>query len=327
MIFKIPLSSLLFTFWALFLPQVLLAEPPVSEKTETHEVVATYQGEKLTKAEIDKIIEANPSFAYLKKQNPQNIDSLRREVAARVIDRALLLDYAEKSKKIAHSEVQQGVEKIIKGYGGKDSLKDLLKSMNTSLEDFLKDITADLKISSFVTHGIFPLVKVSDDDVKNVYEKDPKAYSAPEKVEARHILLAVEKGANPESVESALQKILVIQKELSKHPKLFAETAKQFSDDPSAANGGTLGTFARGRMLPEVEEVAFKLKVGDISEPVRSSLGFHILQVTARHESVPTTFDKASEQIRKEIERAQSDKLVEKLLGRLRTDAQVKISN
>lgn len=109
---------------------------------------------------------------------------------------------------------------------------------------------------------------VSDDEARKFYDDNPAMFKNPERVHARHILV---------SGDEALAKV---QDEL-KAGKSFDVVAKEYSIDPgSAANGGDLGEFPRGMMVPEFEKAAFELvNPGDVSEPVKTQFGWHIIKL------------------------------------------------
>jgi len=103
-----------------------------------------------------------------------------------------------------------------------------------------------------------------------------------EEIHARHILIEVPEDAPEEEVQSASRKIEEIRAELEAGAD-FAELAKKYSDDEATRGaGGDLGWFGRGRMVPEFEKVAFELEEGEISEPVRTQFGFHIIELLER---------------------------------------------
>ncbi len=115
-------------------------------------------------------------------------------------------------------------------------------------------------------------------EVEAYYEKNKSAYSRPERVHARHILILAAQDADKATDDAAKAKIDEIAAQI-KGGKDFAETAKAFSQDGSAQDGGDLGWFERGRMVPEFEQAAFALKPGEVSDPVRSPFGWHLIKL------------------------------------------------
>jgi len=120
---------------------------------------------------------------------------------------------------------------------------------------------------------------LSDADIAAYYEQNKARFSTPEERRARHILLDAEKeGSTEDELKAKAEKILA---DLKANPARFAELAKQVSIDPgSAAQGGDLGFFAKGAMVPEFEQAVFSQKKGELSGLVKSQFGYHIVEVT-----------------------------------------------
>ncbi|MFA5530134.1 MAG: SurA N-terminal domain-containing protein [Thiohalomonadaceae bacterium] len=122
-------------------------------------------------------------------------------------------------------------------------------------------------------------VQVSDQEVKDYYENHPEEFSAPEERRARHILFSVAPDADEQAVAEARAKAEAVLADLSAG-KDFATLAQEQSEDPgSAKQGGDLGYFGRGVMDPTFEQATFALQKGDVSEPVRSNFGFHVIKL------------------------------------------------
>ncbi|MCX7978761.1 MAG: peptidyl-prolyl cis-trans isomerase [Bdellovibrionaceae bacterium] len=114
-----------------------------------------------------------------------------------------------------------------------------------------------------------------------------------EEVRARHILIKFNP-ADPEAEAKTLEKARDLRRQAERGD--FAALAKSHSEDPgSKSKGGDLGYFSRGKMVPEFEAVAFSLKPGEVSEPVKTSFGWHIIQVLDRREPKTATFDEHRE--------------------------------
>jgi peptidyl-prolyl cis-trans isomerase D len=139
------------------------------------------------------------------------------------------------------------------------------------------------------SHLIFPLtafraqVEVDDDQVAEAYERERARYFQPEAVKARHILIEVKQGASPAEEEAAKRKAEEMLSRVREGKEDFASLAKKFSQGPTAAQGGDLGTFTRGEMVGPFEDLAFSLKAGEAGL-VRANQGWHVLKVTEHRE-------------------------------------------
>ena len=139
---------------------------------------------------------------------------------------------------------------------------------------------------------------VSDADIKERYEKEVAATPAEEEVSARHILLKTEDEA----------KAVIAELDGGKD---FAELAKEKSTGPSAAQGGDLGYFTKGRMVPEFEAVAFTLKAGEYAkEPVKTQFGWHVIKLEDRRETTPPAFEEVADQVRQLVMRERYGDLI-----------------
>lgn len=136
-------------------------------------------------------------------------------------------------------------------------------------------------------------------EVRKYYEANLSKYGEAEQRRASHILISVKGGATDEDKRKARERADQVLAQLRTSPGRFAELAKKDSGDAgSASQGGDLGFFSRGMMVRPFEEAAFRLKPGQISDPVESDFGFHIIKVTDIKPAKMKTF----EQVRPEIE-------------------------
>ena len=137
------------------------------------------------------------------------------------------------------------------------------------------------------------------DEIKKFYEQNQAAYGTPEERQARHILIAAAANAPAAEIAAAKAKAAEVLAKLKADPSKFAQLAKEYSKDPgSAEKGGDLGFVTRGAFVKPFEDKMYSLKQGEISEPVQSEFGFHIIEVTAIKPSSVKPF----EQVRGEIE-------------------------
>lgn len=140
-------------------------------------------------------------------------------------------------------------------------------------------------------------IPVDEEAVRAFYEQNLQAYGREELRRARHILIQVAATANEAEVAAARERALQARERILAGEE-FAAVAAETSDDPgSAAQGGDLGLFGRGMMVPEFETAAFALEAGELSEPVRSPFGFHLIEVT----EIEAGDVKSLEEVRDEI--------------------------
>ncbi len=132
----------------------------------------------------------------------------------------------------------------------------------------------------------------SEAEIKDYYEANPAEYKTPKTVEARHILIKAAADADAETVEKARQKSLDILKK-AQAGEDFAELAKTYSEGPSGAEGGQLGAFTKEDMVRPFADKAFGMQAGEISEPVRSQFGWHVIKVEKINPASKLSFPQA----------------------------------
>ncbi len=190
----------------------------------------------------------------------------------------------------------------------------------------IEDIKNSILAQELLKKEIKAKVKVTDDEIKEYYEKNKAKFKDPEQVRARHILIKVDPQADNKKWKEAEKKAKEIKKRLEKGED-FAKLAKEFSDDPGTKNkGGDLGFFAKGRMVPEFEAAAFALKPGQISEPVKTVYGYHIIQTMEKKSAKQKELKDVKEQIRQMIQREKERKLMENMLTELKKKHPVTIN-
>ena len=153
-------------------------------------------------------------------------------------------------------------------------------------------------------------VAVDDAAIKQYYDQNLAKYSEPEQRQARHILIAVTPTDDAAKRAEAKAKAEQIFKQVSASPASFAELAKQNSGDPgSAAQGGDLGWFPRNAMVKPFADTVFSMKQGEISAPVATDFGYHIIQLTGVKPAQARSFDSVKAEIKIELQKQQAGKL------------------
>jgi len=167
-------------------------------------------------------------------------------------------------------------------------------------ETYKTDAMVKVRYLNFNPDAFRSKVKLSDEEVREYYDENLEEFKIPKTVEARHILLKVNRDADPETVKKTKDRALHILK-LAKDGKDFAELAKQYSEGPTRDKGGYLGKFKKEAMVKPFADVAFSLKAGEISEPVRTQFGWHLIKVEKVNEASITSFDDAKKDIQKKL--------------------------
>jgi peptidyl-prolyl cis-trans isomerase C len=191
---------------------------------------------------------------------------------------------------------------------------DKKKAVQTRIEDMTTSILAQ----EYARQILDKVPKTTDAQIKAQYEKNKSAYLTPATVSAQHILVKVDAAAKPEDAKAALAKAEGIKKELDGGAD-FGKLAEKYSDDPgSKGRGGDLGFFAKDRMVPEFSQAAFKMKKGEISSPVKTTFGYHLIKVNDIKAEKQMDLKEATPQIKQQLENQARQMAVQKEISRLK---------
>jgi peptidyl-prolyl cis-trans isomerase D len=150
--------------------------------------------------------------------------------------------------------------------------------------------------------GLLAQIQPAAAEVRKAYDENLKRFEVKEARQASHILITAD--ASPEAKKKAKARADELYAQLKKNPKDFAELAKKNSQDPgSATNGGDLGFFERGAMVKPFDDAVFSMKAGEISAPVESEFGYHIIRLTAVRGGKGKTFEEARPEIEAELKK------------------------
>ena len=164
---------------------------------------------------------------------------------------------------------------------------DALENNIENEEEFI-EVFNDMKKSMLQQYNLrkmFNQIILSEDEVKDFYEKNKYMYKRPEMVQASHILVDTEEKANEilEDITDGLS---------------FEDAAKQYSSCPSKQEGGSLGQFGKGQMVKEFEDAVFAMHVGQISPPVKTQFGYHLIKLTEHMPERNSDFEEVYQEVK-----------------------------
>lgn len=167
--------------------------------------------------------------------------------------------------------------------------------------EFMTTETADLSYvlidKAAIEKEIKATIKPTDQELKDSYNESIARYTSPERRSASHILLTLPADAKPEEVNKVKQEAEDLYKRI-KAGEAFEKLAKEYSKDPgSADNGGSLGFFGPGEMVPDFESAVYKGQKGEVLAPVRTEFGYHIIKIDDIKKAEAPSFDKVKDAI------------------------------
>jgi peptidyl-prolyl cis-trans isomerase SurA len=259
-----------------------IRQRPTAEDDEISDrIIAVVNNDAIT---LNELIE---SVAVYRAENrggggPSDED-LRKESLARLIDNRLQLQEADREKiTVDEAELNEEFLDRIKRYNVKneEEFEKLVRAQGVTLESIKKRLRDGLKVSKLVRRKVTGRISVTEDEISQYVEENRSKLETGLSYHARHILIPPEVESDT-GWEAARIKADMLAVQLSDGAD-FSELARQHSRDATAKDGGDLGTLKRGELSQEVEGAILVLKVGEISRPFRSPLGYHVFRLESK---------------------------------------------
>jgi peptidyl-prolyl cis-trans isomerase C len=272
----------------------------------------------VTNVLIQNGMDASHTAAFMDQFGPRILEQL--------IQGELLYQEATKS---GYEPDSVKIEEVISGlsgrHGSKEEFYDELK-MRGFTEDSLKDsIRKQLAIQRYVEETIVPEAIVPEEAVRAAYDQNPQNFQRPEQVRASHILIKSDESDSQEEKDEALEKATEIAALARQEGTDFAVLASKHSEGPSATRGGDLDYFSRGRMVKPFEEKAFSMKVGEISNPVLTKFGYHVIYLTDRRDGVTIPFEEVRGKLGADLKNRLVNELINRKVEELKADARIEV--
>lgn len=221
--------------------------------------------------ELDRLVRFYMSHGMTMDEVKKNLPKLEEKALDQAIGARLLLDQAAKlDMPVSAADIDAEVAKIVAQVGGAENYQKALAAQGITEDQFRKELEKGAKVNKLVEQACSSVAEPTDDEVAAFYAAHKAEYVAPEQVLCQHILV---KGSD----DAALDKIKDIRARIVDGKADFAEEAKKHSDCPSGQQGGSLGWFGRGMMVPEFDKVAFEMAKGEVSNIVTTQFGYHII--------------------------------------------------
>lgn len=283
------------------------AKPKAEAKPEKvvppETVIASVDGRNITQRELDLAVNAYLRGAAQKMGGShsggamQPNDKIRADIINQMIDREILFGDVEKGTyEGLDKKVADEYEQAKSSFATQEEFTKALADDGLDEPGLKKLITRRYSLESYVEKVITPKIKITDEEAKAFYDKNPNYFKQEEMVKASHILVTTQSTDTPEVKLKAKQKAEDLLKKLQGGED-FEALAKSSSDCPSKEQGGDLGYFGKGRMVKPFEEAAFGLETGKLSGIVETQFGYHIIKVTDHKKADVVPFDSVKERI------------------------------
>jgi parvulin-like peptidyl-prolyl isomerase len=320
---------------ALVAPLALRGAPGLQAQEIIEQVLVKVNGDIVTKTEFETrqvaALRQRPELANATETSPE----LRKAIAEvtpnlilEAVDELLLV---QRGREMGLALGDQQFNQIIDNIKKQNNLDDeerfeaALKQEGMTMADLRRNLERQMFVSQVQQRDVVEKISVSEDESRSYYEAHRQEFTTPSEVTLREILIEVpvtDRGINAAQDDAAKEEAEAVRKRaLEGEP--FPRLAAEASDAPSKANGGLIGPISREELAPALQKQIDSMKVGEITEPIRTQRGYQILKLEARTDTKIRSFDEARDDISQRVgdEKLRGERM--KYLERLRDQATI----
>jgi peptidyl-prolyl cis-trans isomerase C len=301
---------------------------PAAKPIELPETVATVNGDKISREELQKAFDLavkNSGMDASKLSDDQKLAGYHRFLDDIIIER--LLKAKSKGLEATDAEVDAQIAQIKKNFPDEKTFEEQLKKADLTEAKLREQVKNGLAETKWIKSQIDGKDAVSDADAEKFYNENKAQFEQPETVRASHILISTR---DAEGKDLSADDVKKKEKEAKaaydrvKKGEDFAKVADELTEDPSGkGKGGDLNFFPKGAMVPEFDEKAFSMNVGDVSEPVKTQFGYHVIKLTDKKPAGTTPFKEVKEQLVSYLKNSKQQEAVREVIEKLRKDAKI----
>lgn len=273
--------------------------------------------------ELDRLVRFYMSHGMSMQEIKDNLPKLQEKALDQAIGARLLLERSQQlDVPVSAADIDAEVAKVVEQVGGEENFKKALAAQNITEEAFRSELEKGVRVNKLVEQACTGVEEPTEQEVTDFYEAHKSEYVTEPKVLCQHILVKVEENSSSDEKSAAFEKILAIKERIAAGGN-FAEEAEKNSDCPSGREGGSLGWFGPGMMVPEFDKVAFEMKKGEVSGVVTTQFGYHIIYKADEQPGGQQTLVDVHDQIKDLLRHGARGKAVDAFVAELREKAEI----
>ena len=273
--------------------------------------------------ELDRLVKFYMGHGMTFDEVRKNLPKLQEKALDQAIGAKLLFDRAHQLElPVTAKDVDAEVARVVAQVGGEENYKKALAAQGITEAAFRKELEKGARVNLLVNQACAHVEEPTEAEVEAFYAAHKDEYVTPPQVLCQHILVKSEAGDLPEAKSAAFEKIRAIRERIAAGGD-FAAEAQQHSDCPSGQQGGSLGWFGRGMMVPEFDKAAFEMKKGEVSDIVTTQFGYHIIYKTDHEAPQEASFDEAHDSVMDFLRHAKRGETLAAHVNELRAKAEV----
>jgi peptidyl-prolyl cis-trans isomerase C len=295
-----------------------------SASLDLKDPVATVDGDQISKAQLNEAFDKAVQATGVKASDltpEQKVEGYRQILDDLITEK--LVNKAAAGITVPQSDVDAQIARLKAQFPSEEDFSKQLEQVGQTPEQFSETVRKMLQQQRWLQSQLTGKAEVSDEEAKKFYEENKSEFEQPETVKASHILFRVNKEDSEDVVNQKL-KAAQSAEARAKKGEDFTALAKELSEEPGAKeSGGDLGFFPKDRMVPEFAEVAFSEKVGDISDPVRTQFGWHVIKVTEKKPAGTLPYEEVKAQLISYLKAKKQEEAAQEVLKSLRDSAKI----
>jgi peptidyl-prolyl cis-trans isomerase C len=288
------------------------------------DVIAQVNGEAISKADFDLAVQEIEARAGGPVPADQRDRILRGVLDELVAYRLLVQESRTRNTSVPATEIDARIAQIRQQFPTQEAFTQALQTRGMTEQKLRADIQEDMVVAKLIEGQLGPISAVTPAQLNDFYSKNPEQFQQAERVRASHILLQFPPNADAAAKEQVRARAADILKQV-KAGQDFAALAKQHSQDGSAAQGGDLGFFERGAMVPPFENAAFALQPNQTSELVESQFGFHIIKVTEKQAQRTIPLEEVRPQLEQFLQQRTRQEQTQAFVDQLKAKGKIEI--
>jgi len=311
--------------------QKAAAVAKVSSGKVVNTIAAVVNDEIVTLYEVDR--ESQPLIREAEKKSSVDASvrtQIRRAALEHLIEKRLLAQkIKELNIKVSDEEIKQAIDDVKKqnNMASQEVLVSALASQGLTFEQYRSQLQEQIEKLKLVSMEVRAKIQVGETEMREYYESNRAKYTEEETFRARHIFFRTNEKAPADEIKKTMTTALMVLAE-AKSGKDFAELAKSYSEDPAARkDGGDLGSFKKGDMMPELEASILGMKTGEVSELVYTPSGFHIIKLEERSSGKVKSFESVKAEIEDALYRKKSEERFNQWAKELRSKASIEVKD
>lgn len=245
-------------------------------------------------------------------------ESIKKDVLVRIIDDTLLIQHAALHNiNVSNNEVEESYIQTLFDLNNRYNFSEFMCENKLSENNLLNYVKNQLIIKKFICETIKKNIDITEEHLQEFFNENNESFISEDTVRLSHILIE-------KYDEEALLKAIEVRKQINS-PDDFFKFVQSCSECPTCCQSGDLGYFVKGELIPELDQIVFKMELNEISQPIQTKFGYHILIITDKKKHKKTCFNDVKEALREHLVEIQTEVILIKLLKDLKEKAAIEL--